>query len=252
MGSSPSGQWNPGPPPFGAPRRRRMLPWILGAAAIVVVLVLGVAGIVMVAGQGSRSAPPAPAPKNQLPAPPNETAQRVDGAPQAKYGYPRKPCDAVNLKTLTKFADQVNGNPRQQISKTDPIAGLGGSYIMFCRFSLTESAAEAKDIKHLSLDVEIKVGYGAKATEIAHDDYTEQVKPGGQRVTGVGERAVATFGNTGADEGGRTLGQYELAVVDDNLYLDIMVNTTGSFDRNAIVQSVEELARDSMRALQVS
>jgi hypothetical protein len=236
------------------PRRRQALPWVIaGVVAVVLVAALGVGAVVgpkalnLLTGRAVTSQPD---PSHALPKQAGEKVKPADSTLKAKYGYVKKLCSVLDLPALEKFADQAEYEPTQHYSRTDPVPTLGGSHLMDCTYRLKRDAANIENIQRLTLEVNVRVGYGPKASENVRDDYS--VESGTRRVSGLGQKAVEKFGVDGADEGGRTLSSYTLTVLDSNLVVESKVGTTGSYSRNEIAKTDQQLVRELMKSLRVT
>jgi hypothetical protein len=216
---------------------------VLGAG----VVVFGPAAINALSGPSGASQPE---PSHALPQRGRGKAKPAEDTHGAKYGYVKKLCGVLDLPALEKLADAVEYEPNEHYTKTDPVATLGGSYMMDCSYELKRDAAKIEDIKHLSLHVSVKVGYGPKATENVSDDYFPG--SGSRQVKGIGQKAAEKFGDDRADEGGRTLSSYSLTVLDGNLLVDSKVDTTGSYDRNEIAKADQRLVSELMKSLRIT
>jgi hypothetical protein len=215
----------------------------LGAGAVV----LGPAALNALSGP---SGAPQPETSHALPQRGREKAKPSEDTHGAKYGYVKKLCDVLDLPTMEKLANRVEYAPNEHYTKTDPVPTLGGSYLMDCSYELKRDAAKVEDIKRLSLHVNVRVGYGPKATENVSDDYLPA--SGSRQVKRIGQKAAEKFGDGGADEGGRTLNSYSLTVLDGNLLVESKVDTTGSYDRNEIAKADQRLVRELMKSLRIT
>lgn len=86
---------------------RRAMPWLFGAAALVMAVLLWPAGEAKRVPRADAALPAARPPARALP------VQRADGAPAALPGYQR-PAAAPNGRNWPRYADYVGGYPRLQ------------------------------------------------------------------------------------------------------------------------------------------
>lgn len=245
--------FGPAGPPPRPPRRNGALPWVAGGLGVLLMAALAVTGAIVLTKKPHSGTDVPSQSQHALPPRSDEKAKAPGYGTSAKYGYVDKLCDALNLGVLKAYANQVESPPEQKTGKTDPVEDLGGLYIMDCGYSLKQDAARAEDIKHLRLAVDAKVGYGSDAVEHVQDSYSEAANADKRTLTGLGQRAYDTFGDGGgADEGGRDTGTYYLGLVDSNLHIEISVDFIGSFNKDELARTIQQLAKDLMTTLQVT